>query len=58
MERLNEEFGDIKAICKIAHTNLMSNMDLGTICSSEGLSKVAIKLGHIGFLGGYYIFPS
>lgn len=56
-KRLNEEFGDIKTICKIAHTNLMSNMDLGDYLFKRGLSKVAIKLGHIGFLGGYYIFP-
>lgn len=52
-----EQFGDIKAICKFAHKNLLDNPDLGNYLYGRGFNTVSIRKGKLGFLEGYYIFP-
>ncbi len=56
-DKWEQQFGDIKEICKIAHQSLVSNPDLGSYLYKRGLDTVSIKKGKLGFLEGYYVFP-
>lgn len=55
-KKWQDKFGDLKSVCKLAHTNLIQNNFSGYL-KSRGLDTVSIELGKIGYLDGYFIFP-
>lgn len=55
-KKWEDNFGDIKDVCNIAHSNLVQN-NLDGYLKSRGFDIESIKLGKLGYLDGYFIFP-
>jgi len=51
-----EKYGSVQAIAKLAHLELVNNPERGHYLKQR-LIDSQIKVGKIGFLGGFYTFP-
>lgn len=56
-KRWEQEFGDIKSICSVAHQQIKYKPELGTYLYKRGLDSATVSKGMLGYLGGYFIFP-
>lgn len=56
-DRWTEQYGSIEATCHFGHNQLTNRPELGEYLYKRGLTSTQIKHGHLGFLGGYYLFP-
>lgn len=56
-DRWIEQYGSIISTCTMAHNQLQDRPELGEYLYKRKLTQEQIKLGYLGFLSGYYIFP-
>lgn len=56
-DRWIDQYGSIQDTCSMAHSQLSDHTELGEYLYKRSLTQNQIKLGQLGFLGGYYIFP-